>query len=376
MSEYQYYEFQAVDRPLTEADRAELRKLSSRARITATSFTNDYQWGDFKGDPAKLMARWFDLHLYVANWGSHRLMIRLPLRLVDRRHLDDLLRGVDGATLTAAGEHLVLDIIREEVESDEEWDDGAGWLAALAPLRTAVLSGDLRLFYLLWLMAVEDGTIADDVPEPLPGIGPMTGALDALADFLGIAQDLIDVVTEGGVGPADDAMPQASVRKLIAGLSDNDKTSLLARVFAGEPHVASELRALLRKRQTPRPPAARARTAGELRAGADAMHEAREQQRKEQRATEERRQAAAQARAERTRLDAIRTRGEAAWHEVETEIQRSNAGAYARAANLLRDLKAIAEADGTATDFSRRLSALRTRHARKERFIARLAELG
>lgn len=40
MSEYQYYEFQAIDRPLREADQAALRALSTRARITATSFTN------------------------------------------------------------------------------------------------------------------------------------------------------------------------------------------------------------------------------------------------------------------------------------------------------------------------------------------------
>ena len=42
MSEYQYYEFQAIDRPLGEADRAELQALSSRARVTSTSFTNTY----------------------------------------------------------------------------------------------------------------------------------------------------------------------------------------------------------------------------------------------------------------------------------------------------------------------------------------------
>lgn len=52
MSEYQYYEFQAVDRPPSEKDRQALRALSTLARITATTFTNTYDWGDFKGDPA------------------------------------------------------------------------------------------------------------------------------------------------------------------------------------------------------------------------------------------------------------------------------------------------------------------------------------
>ena len=48
MSEYQYYEFLALDRPLTDQQRAELRSISSRAEITATRFVNTYQWGDLK----------------------------------------------------------------------------------------------------------------------------------------------------------------------------------------------------------------------------------------------------------------------------------------------------------------------------------------
>jgi hypothetical protein len=44
VSEYQYYEFLAIDRPLDEDERAEVRSLSTRARITATSFVNEYHW--------------------------------------------------------------------------------------------------------------------------------------------------------------------------------------------------------------------------------------------------------------------------------------------------------------------------------------------
>lgn len=170
MSEYQYYEFQAIDRPLSEADRRALRDLSIRARITATSFTNSYEWGDFKGDPVKLMERWFDLHLYLANWGSRRLMIRLPARMIDRHLFDAFLGRVDCAELRVVGENMILDIVRDEVEF-EDWDDGSGWLAALTPLRAEVLAGDLRLFYLLWLTAVEADMFEADEPEPMLGIG-------------------------------------------------------------------------------------------------------------------------------------------------------------------------------------------------------------
>jgi hypothetical protein len=41
MSEYQYYEFRAIDRRLTEREMWELRSYSTRARITPTSFVDD-----------------------------------------------------------------------------------------------------------------------------------------------------------------------------------------------------------------------------------------------------------------------------------------------------------------------------------------------
>jgi hypothetical protein len=60
MSEYQYYEFAAVDKPLNEKDMRTLRNLSSRAQITPSSFVNEYNWGNFKGNPLKLMEKYFE----------------------------------------------------------------------------------------------------------------------------------------------------------------------------------------------------------------------------------------------------------------------------------------------------------------------------
>jgi hypothetical protein len=44
MSEYQYYEFQALDRPLTRREMRELRKYSTCATITDTRFVNHDEW--------------------------------------------------------------------------------------------------------------------------------------------------------------------------------------------------------------------------------------------------------------------------------------------------------------------------------------------
>jgi hypothetical protein len=378
MSEYQYYEFQAVDRPLGEADREALRALSTRARITTTSFTNSYHWGDFKDDPARLMEAWFDLHLYLANWGSRRLMVRWPTRLVDRNLIGIFLKAVDGVELRRSGQNLILDITFDDVEFDD-WDDGAGWLAALAPLRADVLGGDLRLFYLLWLSAVEADVFEADEPEPMLGIGPMTGALDAFARFFGINPDLVAAATDRAA--ETHAGLQASsetARPIIAAMSEGEKADLLERLFDGDAHVGNELRALVRRRAMSggNAPVAAARTVGELRARAAAIRRTREQAQAEKVAAELKRLEAEAARFRRARLDAIVRRGESVWQEIEVEIARRNAAGYDKAASLLVDLRAIAEENGATEDFASRLQAIRKRHARKERFIERLAKLG
>ena len=374
MSEYQYYEFQAIDRPLAEADREALRALSSRARITTTSFTNHYEWGDFSGDPRRLVARWFDLHLYLANWGTRCLMMRLPKRLMERERLDPFLLDVDWVEVWEAGEHLVVDMCRDEIEEGySDWDDGSGWLDRLAPLRADVLSGDLRLFYLLWLTALEDGILKADETEPLAGLGPLTGALEAAADFFGIDRDLLDAAAERSDGP-DPVALDGVMQTTIAGLSDAAKTSLLMRVADGDPHVGAELRQTARIGETGS--GATPRTVEELTARAEALAHAREHAEAKRRAEEQRRQAALAARKRRKRLDEVMQRGEAVWTEVETEIARRNASGYEHAAALLFDLEAIAIERGTLADFIHRLDAIRDRHARKERFLERLKGLG
>ena len=374
MSEYQYYEFQAIDRPLSEADRKALRALSSRAQITATRFTNHYEWGDFKGDPRRLVERWFDLHLYLANWGTRRLMMRLPRRLMGRERLEPFLLDVDWVEIWEAGENLIVDMCRDEIEEDDcDWDDGSGWLGELAPLRAEVLSGDLRLFYLLWLTALEDGELKADETEPLAGLGPLTAALEVAAAFFGIDRDLVDAAAERSEGPEPAAL-EGVVKATIAGLSDAAKTDLLMRVASGDPHVGAVLRQTARTGEAGS--GAGRRSVEVLTARAEALRGARERAEAERRAKEQRRQAALAERRRRKRLEEVMQRGESAWTEVETEIARRHASGYAQAAALLFDLEAIAIEDGTEADFARRLAGIRDRHARKQRFLERLKGMG
>jgi len=377
MSEYQYYEFQAIDRMLRQADREALRKISSRAAITSTRFTNSYEWGDFKGDPNTLMERWFDLHFYRANWGSRRLMLKLPTRMVDRDVLDRCLGKTDSVEVWEAGDSLILSIARDELDI-EDWDvEDDGRLATLAPLRSDVLAGDTRLFYLLWLMAIEDGEVEDEALEPLPGIGPLTDALEAFAEFFGMDPDLVAAAAERTGDPmAGRSASSEAVRQIISAIAETEKTDLLARLHDGDGLVASELRALVRRRQAPATDAPLpARCAGELRARAEAIRLARENAQAAEAAAERKRLEEEAERNRRVRLDALIGRGESVWSDIEAEIERRNARGYDKATEILLDLRTVAEERGTTKDFTGRLEAIRERHAGKRRFIDRLEML-
>jgi len=133
VSEYQYYDFRAIDRPLIKAEMAELRSLSTRAVITSTRFTNHYEWGDLKADPLKLLEKYFDAFLYVANWGTRKLYLRLPQELVDYKAFRAMLPD-EAAQVRKAGNSVI--VAFENESEDEDWDDGTGWMGSLMSLKT------------------------------------------------------------------------------------------------------------------------------------------------------------------------------------------------------------------------------------------------
>lgn len=371
MSEYQYYEFLAVDRPLDAKEQQALRDISTRARITATGFTNHYEWGDLKANPTVLLERYFDLHVYVANWGTRRLMVRLPGRFADIEAFKSMAGDVEWVETSTSGDVVILDFWRDDESGfDEDWDDGSGWIAALAPLRTDLISGDFRLFYLVWLSGIGDGIVDDAETAPLSGIGPLTGALEAFASFCRIDPDLVEAAVKlspsgVGVGTSED-----SLRDALAAIPEDQKTDLLCRLVDGDPYVVAELKRKVR--MSGARPAAGLHTAGELRARAAAIREIRKRAAAERRESERRRAAERAERERRVRLDSLLQRGTSAWDDVEEEIGRRNAAGYDAAVRLLSDLQVLAVEQGATADFARRLAEICERHARKGKFIERL----
>ena len=263
MSEYQYYEFLALDKALTRGQREELRQLSTRAEITATRFTNEYHWGDFRGDPQEMMARYFDAFLYLTNWGTRHLMFRVPKAALDTECAEQYCY-TDAASLIETDEHLIISLCPER-EPDDDGDESAGELGSMVAARSELLAGDHRLLYLAWLMCIQCDHVDDeDTEPPVPaGLKELSGALAAIVGFLDIDEDLIAVAAEASPARTDE--PTAGLADWIATLPAAEKDKLLTMVADGEGgQVQAHLRRSFKGRATHNALAPSARTAAQL----------------------------------------------------------------------------------------------------------------
>lgn len=382
VSEYQYYEFQAIDRPLTRQEQAELRALSTRAEISATRFTNVYHFGNFKGSPDQMMERYFDAHVYTANWGTRVFMLRLPRKLFDPRRAAPYLSDDRGLSLRTTREHVILTFSVEEEPGDWE-DTGEDWLAQLLPLRSELLNGDLRCLYLAWLSAAGAGGLDDEETEPPvpPGLRTLSGSQQALADFLGIGRDLLGTLPDSG--PAVPAR-RAPTRKVLASwlkaLPAREKDAVLLRLMEGkEPHLGMELLQRFHDSHSPAPEQADSnprRTVGQLleaaRAWREGQHRRAEAQRAREQALRERVTAAARDKA----LQALAAREAAAWKEVDVHFASRKPKGYDTGVQLLKDLGEVARRQGREAEFLTRVQALRMLNAGKPSLISRLGRAG
>lgn len=386
VSEYQYYEFVAVDRPLSGREQEQVRAVSTRARITATSFVNEYHWGDLRGDPRRMVERYYDAHLYVANWGTRRFMIRLPRIVMDLDVAEQYCVG-ESVEAWASGDYLVLDFTSEDEAGDFDIDPDV-LLSGLVGVRGEIVAGDLRPLYLAWLAGCaiwdcEEPAVGDNQdefePPPVPaGLQSLTGPQRALADFLRLDADLL----QSAAAASPELVPAREDGDALAGwiadLTVAEKNRMLLGVAEDNAvMVRAELLRGFREHSTPRseegcPPP----TVAELLTAAARDRAARESHRRialaEVQARRERDRAAEQER----RLGRLASAGDSAWDRVEAAIVSRKPAEYDAAVDLLTDLHTLAERDGGMAPFEQRIADLRQRHARKASFIDRLDTAG
>lgn len=375
MSEYQYYEFRTIDRPLTDRQMRELRAISTRAVISRTSFSNYYTYGDLKANPRDLLAQYFDASLYFANWLFVELAFRYPKSMVDVKALRRYSAG-QSLEVRSHGANVVIAMSAEGEDFSAE-DDGRSWLSSLIALRADIASGDERVLYLAWLLGVQQGQLDDDATEPArpDGLGTRAPSLESFVDIMGLDRDLVVAAVEG-VPKTSAVLPAKEIDRWIATLDAEEQVALLSRVARGEAGVGAELMCRFRRHATRPTKPQTLRTAGTLRARAQELAEQRRKGVVAREAKERLRREREQAAARERHLNRLARRQAEAWRRFDALVDTKRPGDYDVAVTLLKDLREVGERKGRSAEVIERIRALHEAHARKPSFLARLRKAG
>ena len=375
MSEYQYYEFLAIDHPLSISEVKELRKLSTRAEINSTRFTNTYNWGDFGGSPSKMMEKYFDAHVYVANWGTNNLMLRLPIGLID----EELLRAYcidDPMSFSSTKDHIIISW-NSYTEEPEGWVEGKGWMSRLIRIRDELESGDYRSLYIGWLLAISQGLPDDDTVEPIvpPGMSSPTAAQKSLVEFLHLDEDLVAAAASASEPLSAKVDETEDMRASIEQWRDDEMKQMLLQVLRGE---FRDVQSKLRQRYNQYLKQLRGghvQDTGSPRRTVPQLFELVEEARRERKKREElkrQRKLAAEERKRRSYLAELAKQFPETWKRVEALAEDKKAAAYERAVELLVDLSDAYDQEGRDEEFRTIIFSFATRRKRQSALIRRM----
>jgi hypothetical protein len=252
-------------------------------------------------------------------------------------------------------------------------------LGALLPLRAELSGGDLRALYLAWLAGAQTDALDDDDQEPTcpPGLGKLSGARGAFADFLRIDRDLIDAAA--AASPALLAIDDVALQRWVSALPEDEKTSLLVRLVGGG-------RGSRRGRAAPALPRRTCRSAAGSQQevpygrrtpqGGGSARGERCRQEAERAAREKARREREAAEARERHLAALAQREAQAWRELDQLIATKQPKRYDEAVGLLRDLGDVCTRSGRDPEAAKRIARLHEEHARKSGLIERLRKAG
>lgn len=380
MSEYQYYEFAAIDQPLTRAEMAELRAVSTRAEITPAGFVNHYEWGGLKADPVDWMRRYFDAFVYTANWCSCRLALRVPRVTFRKAELNPYATKY-ALTIEASDEHWIFDWALNESQDYDRFaeEDGSGWMRRLLPLRDELLRGDLRPLYLGWLAGAGGGELREDALEPeVPsGLSELSPPQQALVEFLEIDPDMLAAASVGSAPVAQAEVEGDSCLDAWLGDWSRDEMAAVLKLIAKGQGQEAERRIRFRhaawlKAQRPSASAARRRPLAELRElakSASGLRLEREAQERAKRETEHRRQREGHLRRLMAEVDKH-------WEAIDVQAKRGSASGYDQAVRALVDLAEGYRLTSSPKEFERALRHFVVRHATRGALLRRLTEAG
>jgi hypothetical protein len=343
VSEYQYIAFRAIDGPVDKKNLAYMRRQSSRAEITPWSFTNEYHFGDFRGNAVEMLRRGYDVLLHYANFGIRSLHIRLPQGFPDCRAAKPYLDGGSIRFLKdrqGKGGVLAIEPSYEPGDQEELWDLSR-ILDRLTPLRAEILEGDLRPLYLAHLAvscdSEHDPGETNEAPPPA-GLDQLTEAQQELATFHEISDALIAAAARDCPPMPSNVDVRTQYVEWLRGQSEATKEAWLVEMIGdAKSKLRTEILAEFRM-DRPRqawPTAQRDRTIAQLQAVAEEIQRARDKK-----------VASEAARKRAIKLAKMAADPAPYFQKTERLVAERTTEAYQRVGQLLADLReALAETD-------------------------------
>ena len=360
MSEYQFYEFKAIDKPLSQKDKNEIGSWSSRANPSNTGVVFTYSYGDFPKNGIKVVEKYFDAMFYISNWGTTQLVFKLPNNLIDTEQLRHYCIR-DGINLIEKSDFTILDICISDEEGGGSWIEGEGWLASLVTLRNDILSGDYRCLYLIWLKVGTEDALNEWGNVDLESIEPkvpcnlksLNAALLDFVEVFEIDKDTIDVASlKSTSGPSDNI---DGYFNYIDRLSDKEKDGFLERLLKNEPLLNIKLKNRLKDfvNEVKETDVEKRRTVGQI---LDSIAEIKEKKKIEADNKREEKRLA--------KLKKIEQQEVVLWDTIEILIKEKKTKSYEEAIKLLQDLKELSIHKKQFIDFCNKIETIKQKYSR------------
>jgi hypothetical protein len=360
MSEYQYIEFRAVDRPLTDKELAYAEKQSSRAEISRRKFTNEYNYSSFRGNVDGLLRRGYDIFLEYSNYGNRTIKFRLPFGLpFDRRltkqFLDKHLLRWDSDSKGKGG-ILTMQPYLEMPDQVWEFDN---YLEQAIALRNLLVTGDIRALYLCWLFVAADENYGweEAIEPPVPvGLEQIENEFAELFLFFDLDPMVVRAAAESSATgtKANKALPNIAnlptlkdrVSTWTKSLSATDARNIVSRFLAeDETSVKAELLAKLPGSDgtVSWPTVKRNRSFKELVEASDELRKEQNVKDKKKAATKAKREAAKQQKKREERMAEMIQDPQKWLKESESLVEARGTQNYERAAEILSDMQQALE---------------------------------
>ena len=372
MSEYQHYEFHSIDRPLSSDDMAAVGRMSSRVRLSSHKAVFTYSYSDYRYDAEEVLVDYFDFMLYIANWGTKRILMKFPLELVDynflKRYRINFVTNYDQEIrVLKRGKYVVIDIHYSE-EEGLGWIDEGEYGYDFLGIRSEIMKGDYRSLFIIWLRFLHDLYMMGDFnpdysieSELIPAnLLHLSSSGYAAKGLFGIDEDWLAAMRS--YSNLEDEEVDDYERRVLK-MSKDQMIEYMRMILREESHIKIRLTKELKGEALDKESASsliKLKEIGEKALGI-------EQERS--RAEEKRR-----TREMSKRMNKIRQDKDQIEKEVIGYIEQGTSRGYRFAVSKLMELKAMNDYFETREDFEVIISKVSTDYSRKSSFIRMLRE--